>query len=859
MKSTKDQSLKDLVRPLHVVVEDPNIDHASFHHSLTTLQVTVDFYDNWSEGRVDAAFKLLNLSTPADSIACESDADFNSRLVDAIDYATHRAEVVIIGRARAAKADKKSFHTSVLALYKAIKSIVPLLPQMYMDIQCKHYEEGLRNRAERLKPQAQAIETLTLAVLAEQEPLSFQAPWPSEVRAALATLQDTPPTSLARAFESWAGARLIISKTHMIQQRSAHDNMALASSTNTCEGAMKTTGDDHNIDVLVSKLGSFTSSLTVLAQHVQKVSPSGFEECAPSLKQVLEHMSKSASVMNDSMWHKVMVDAGSSLQKLFDACADHQNMAELTSEQRAHAASMQRSLNFLSKAMPAWLQTFDNFNHSAANFISGIIKPIARDTYVAFAELVDQLAVAVGELRAGSDLRKKVTHALICIASMCTRAGDQPMSSLLSEWRVWRSQGGAKDQVPFVEMLVESGRLRKELPSPEAVLEENGKFFIAAITHNAVTQRFLRHYIFMQLRMAVGKFDILLKVELFGESLFSEWVATDESGTPRIEGMTGLTDEAQQAWVSNACGELGPKDNPKLTEHCELTMAMSLIEEFTGAFFIDGIETKSLQASVNVCIRDARPLLKMLYSAMSAMFSVLVAQKTYVCNADKLVIKDLPAQKGKFGYNEALLETSTILSERINQLDVVLMSDDFKRPSVVEMPVSLAICRVQNWALLAEAYSEALKKFLAKARMNAVAAETDKLKLLCPSVSAWLSEDHFDADELKMYMRTLKVDAIKTGVTIVHNGVMVISKTLTVLKMPEAVAKEMIGSAFSEAKASIVNGKLSLAIRSCGLAIADDKPHTAQFAQSVLDSTAKLQVSLPKSLSVAVARRATRQ
>lgn len=101
-------------------------------------------------------------------LASDPDGDFKSRLVEeAIEYATQRAEIVIVGRAQMVKADKKSFHTGVLALHMENKAIAPLLPKVPKGVQRKRYDEGLRNRAERTQPQTEAIATLTLAVLAE--------------------------------------------------------------------------------------------------------------------------------------------------------------------------------------------------------------------------------------------------------------------------------------------------------------------------------------------------------------------------------------------------------------------------------------------------------------------------------------------------------------------------------------------------------------------------------------------------------------------------------------------------------------------------------------------------------------------
>lgn len=51
-------------------------------------------------------------------------------------------------------------------------------------------------------------------------------------------------------------------------------------------------------------------------------------------------------------------------------------------------------------------------------------------------------------------------------------------------------------------------------------------------------------------------------------------------------------------------------------------------------------------------------------------------------------------------------------------------------------------------------------------------------------------------------------------------------RTWSSLKVEEAVAKEHVGPAFSQAKAAIAMAKTALAVRSCSMAIADDKPQT---------------------------------
>lgn len=125
------------------------------------------------------------------------------------------------------------------------------------------------------------------------------------------------------------------------------------------------------------------------------------------------------------------------------------------------------------------------------------------------------------------------------------------------------------------------------------------------------------------------------------------------------------------------------------------------------------------------------------------------------------------------------------------------------------------------------------------------------LKGLCPHYPAWASDDKYDPEELRSFLKNFQVDKTKAQVKVVHIGLYKVVEMIQPWKV-EAEKGSRLASKVSDAKSSIQFGTNCLAIRSCATILFSKEPPKKDHISNILKACATLGAQVPESIVKAV-------
>lgn len=204
-------------------------------------------------------------------------------------FVTERTEKLIVHQVQKLKSDRKKFMEPVRELHsflRALQKEVPKLPATFDD---PAYDRDLRHRATRLANQAQGLYVVSEACLAMHDTAGVRQPWPSEVKAAQASLTNTPMTVVAQALETWAGARAFMSKIEGLAAKSTLDDTVIARVKNFCEKA-------GEMDLMSQDFEGFLQAHSLLQQHLIVMT----EDVVKLVRLAMRRRSRSSSTSSSS-------------------------------------------------------------------------------------------------------------------------------------------------------------------------------------------------------------------------------------------------------------------------------------------------------------------------------------------------------------------------------------------------------------------------------------------------------------------------------------------------------------------------------------------------------------------------------
>lgn len=307
-RTKKEQSLADLVRPLSVLREATGLKPEYWHQSLKELCALVDFQNYVTEGDLAKAMRLLDVQKLAKDWADETIGD-QVIFTSCVMFATERIEKLVVRHIKLVKADKKKHDGSVEELYNAVKEIEANMPELPKGALSATYLDPQRNRAERLNDQVRALLVVVATALDAGGRQGYGPIWPSKVRNAVKILSDKPNTTISEALESFAGSRMMMSRVHSSQHRSAYDEQGVAMVGSQLERVLDFgVATAMAIDEFMEKVNAGSNTLVVLAEVVPKLSPVAYEEVKPQLRQAVGALVEVACLSNGILWGRIAQD-----------------------------------------------------------------------------------------------------------------------------------------------------------------------------------------------------------------------------------------------------------------------------------------------------------------------------------------------------------------------------------------------------------------------------------------------------------------------------------------------------------------------------------------------------------------------
>lgn len=773
----------------------------------------------------------------------------------AVLFITERVEKVITKWIGQVLAYKKKFPQLVEEFANRLNGLhahIPHIPKNIPGIDLM--EDGLRNRAERLEDQVRALPLLAQACLFACDKPGVTAPWPSTIKSAKQSLLARPLTKIGHAMEEYAGARLLMQKVETIQQPSATDEhsnrviekVKLAVASSSLSGAMPPM---ETYMVHVSKLQSSVVSLT---EELPKLSLSAYESTADSLKLMLDQMVDTLSQGEHVLWARMSQDIEPGMSALNLTFTDPGEVqTELSENQVVMLKEISRQSQYLLGNMPNWNQTLSNALASCVRFMQTVMKDVARDTYSTFASIETTFVELQASLQLSIGSIKMIFEGLQAVTRLClSEDKHRPINDLLKEWSVWNTDSTqSSDKVPFIESLLTVGRTRSNLVKGTFKLPVAETLRLVFV-QGALTKQVLRTYIDMNVGAALKAVASSVQNDQLGNIEAEAWNPTALDGVLTIKGLLNGSDEEIKELGKTIKGHVDFEADHIATRNFVPAKNFELVELFVQTFGLETLKVDQFNQGSGCELEVAFPHLRVrVRMAAIVCFIIHIHGQAVADNENVSILKKEENKKADpWVFNYSLVRMLLAAEVETTHLRDMLQTDTFSSSSnAVQASTDISILKVRNFTKLAFKFLDKVKSTMTDLAMESMQPTLAHLKASCPQFTTWATDDDFDLDELKKFVKTVNAEKVKTLVRENHYGLALVISLCSKWSVDTSTGTTL-SNKISDAKSSIQFGKNCLAMRTGGLVLITEGDIDPAEVRRKIEAIEKLNVQLPKSI-----------
>lgn len=434
-KTKKESALVLLVEPVRKLSEVEGSRSALWHFSLRRLAALVDFQDQIAEGRFGPALASLQMDK-LQELFYEEDSSPQQIMTRSIEFLTERVERVVTACLARLLANKKKFPELLQQFSASVSDLAQYIPKVPVGFACAEYDDALRNRAERMAEQVQALPVLACAGLCALGTPGIVAPWPAAIKAAKDALLATPKTKIGHAFDEYAGARLLLTRVEGLSRPSALDDHARKVILKATEalGDIAIPNDPSAVDMdnLMLNLTSCTNAVVSLAEVVPKLSMVGYEDVAADIKRGMGQVADVLGTFWPAVWRRLAVDLVSRLDGIVQACGVQGfSVRSLTANQIDLFKQLSKATKFLLTTLGPWSLGCTRCWEVSLHFLDKILKPIAKETFFDFEAPMMALKKVGAAVASQTSMLRELLEGLQSISEVMTSPDtSRPMKDL---------------------------------------------------------------------------------------------------------------------------------------------------------------------------------------------------------------------------------------------------------------------------------------------------------------------------------------------------------------------------------------------------------------------------------------------